>query len=60
MNVTAEKASNDALDIFLREIKNLKASNLKKIIEGDKDEATQYLKKNCYVYLYDRFYTSYY
>lgn len=55
MNVTAEKASNDALDIFLREIKNLKASNLKKIIEGDKDEATQYLKKNCYVYLYDSF-----
>ena len=55
MNVTAEKASNDALDIFLREIKNLKVSNLKKIIEGDKDEATQYLKKNCYVYLYDSF-----
>ena len=55
MNVTAEKASNDALDIFLREIKSLKINNLKKIIEGDKDEATQYLKKNCYVYLYDSF-----
>ena len=55
MNATAEKASNDALDIFLREIKSLKASNLKKIIEGDKDEATQYFKKNCYVYLYDSF-----
>ena len=45
MNATAEKASNDALDIFLREIKSLKVSNLKMIIEGDKDEATQYLKK---------------
>jgi len=55
MNATAEKASNDALDIFLKEIKSLKVSNLKKIIEGDKDEATQYLKKNCYVYLYDSF-----
>ena len=33
----------------------MKASNLKKIIEGDKDEATQYLKTNCYVYLYDSF-----
>jgi len=55
MNAIAEKAANDALDIFLREIKSLKASNLKKIIEGDKDEATQYFKKNCYVYLYDGF-----
>ena len=45
MNATAGKASNDALDIFLQEIKNLKVSNLKKIIEGDKDEATQYFKK---------------
>ena len=55
MNVTAEKASADALNIFLQEIKNLKASNIKKIIDGDKDEATQYLKKNCYTYLYDSF-----
>ena len=55
MNVTAEKASNDALDIFLQEIKNLKVSNIKMIIDGDKDEATQYLKKNCYTYLYDSF-----
>ena len=55
MNATAEKASNDALDIFLKEIKSLKVSNLKKIIEGDKDEATQYLKKNCYINLYDSF-----
>ena len=55
MNVTAEKASADALNIFLQEIKNLKASNIKKIIDGDKDEATQYLQKNCYTYLYDSF-----
>ena len=55
MNVTAEKVSSDAVNIFLQEIKNLKASNIKKIIDGDKDEATQYLKKNCYTYLYDGF-----
>ena len=56
MNITAEKASKDALNIFLQEIKNFKASNLIKIVEGDKDEATQYLKKNCYAHLYDNFF----
>ena len=55
MNVVAEKASKDALKIFLQEIKNLKINNLKKIIEGDNDEATKHLKHNCYTYLYDSF-----
>ena len=55
MNVAAEKASKDALNIFLKEIKNLKTNNLKKIIDGDKDEATKYLKNNCYMHLYDSF-----
>tara|TARA_B100000674_G_scaffold52546_1_gene36313 strand:- start:1034 stop:1705 length:672 start_codon:yes stop_codon:yes gene_type:complete len=55
MNVAAEKASKDALNIFLQEIKNLEINKLKKIMDGDKDEATQYLKKNCSIYLYDRF-----
>ena len=55
MNVAAEKASKDALIIFLKEIKNLDINKLKKCIDCDKDEAAQYLKKNCFIYLYDRF-----
>ena len=55
LNVAAEKASKDALNIFLQEIKNLKTNNLEKIIYGDKDEATKYLKNNCYMHLYDSF-----
>lgn len=55
MNVAAEKASKDALIIFLQEIKNLDINILKKCIDCDKDEATQYLKKNCFIHLYNRF-----
>jgi len=56
MNIAAEKASKDALNIFLKEIKNLNTSNIKNIIDGDNDEATKYLKNNCYMHLYDSFF----
>ena len=55
INIAAEKASKQAVNIFILEINNLKMNDVKKIINSDKGQATKYFKNICYVNLYNSF-----
>ncbi len=55
MNRAAEKASNKAKDIFVTAIKNMTVEEGRKILEGDTNAATEYLRNNTYDQLYTEF-----
>ncbi len=55
MNRAAEKASKKAADIFVAAIKDMSVKEGRKILEGEKDAATEYLKKNTHDELFSEF-----
>lgn len=56
MNQAAEKAAPLARDIFISAITNLTITDALKILKGDQDAATQYLRANANLILYNAFY----
>lgn len=55
MNRAAEKASEKAKDIFVDAIKNMTVKEGRKILEGDTNAATKYLRNNTYDQLFTEF-----
>ncbi|MFB6257827.1 MAG: DUF4197 domain-containing protein [Flavobacteriales bacterium] len=55
MNRAAEKASKKATDIFVNAIKNMSVEEGRRILEGDTNAATEYLRKNTYDQLFKEF-----
>jgi hypothetical protein len=55
MNRAAEKASKKATEIFVTAIKEMSVEEGRRILEGDTNAATEYLRKNTYDRLYSEF-----
>lgn len=55
MNRAAEKASKKAADIFVNAIKDMSVEEGRRILEGDTNAATKYLRNNTYDRLYEEF-----
>ena len=55
MNEAAENASKEALDILINEVKNIKIKDAFKILKGEENAATLYLKEQSYSSLQSKF-----
>ncbi len=55
MNEAAENASKEALDILIAEVKNIKIKDAFKILKGEENAATLYLKEQSYSSLETKF-----
>ncbi len=56
INKTAEQVSQQAADIILEAVYDLQFTDALKILDGDDDSATEYLRRNSYDNLYQSFY----
>lgn len=55
MNRAAEKASKEATEIFVGAIRDMSVKQGREILEGEKNEATEYLRNNTHQQLFDKF-----